>query len=289
MSVERGSLAGKVCLITGGTSGIGRATAEALAARGGTVVIVSRNAARGARAVAEMRRAAGHEDVHYLAADLSAQSEVLRVAESYRQRFDRLDVLVNNAGAIFSRRQETVDGLEMTFALNHLAYVGLTCRLLDLLLASAPSRVIVVASDAHRRATLDLDDLQSRHGYSAWGAYNRSKLANVLFAYELAQRLGGTGVTVNAVHPGFVHSGFARGLDGPLGAATRLAFRFGVSPERGADTVVYLATSPEVEEVTGMYYRQREAVMSSEASYDSRLARSLWEISFQAAGLEGAD
>jgi NAD(P)-dependent dehydrogenase (short-subunit alcohol dehydrogenase family) len=273
------SMVGKVALVTGATSGIGEATAAGLAARGATVVVVGRSAERAAATVARIRRRTPGATVESLLADLSSQRDVRRLAEAVTARHDRLHVLVNNAGAVFLRRRESPDGLELTFALNHLAYFLLTTLLLDTLKASAPARVVNVSSDAHQPARLDFDDLQAERGYSGFGVYGRSKLANLLFTYELARRLEGTGVTVNAVHPGVVASRFATN-NGRLARLLRpLARPFMLSPEQGARTVVYLATSPEVEGVTGQYFVRERPRRSSAASYDRAAAERLWQAS----------
>jgi NAD(P)-dependent dehydrogenase (short-subunit alcohol dehydrogenase family) len=218
-----------------------------------------------------------------MAGDLSTRNEVQHVAEEFRARHDRLDVLVNNVGATVSKRQETSDGLERTFALNYLSYFQLTNQLLDLLQASAPSRVVNVASDTHRGAQLDFDDLQAKKSHKALGAYNRSKLANVLFTYELARRVEGTGVTANALHPGLTARNFGKG-GGLMTTVTWLMMRFAQSPEQGAQTSVYLATSPDVASTSGRYFQKREPVASSPASYDEALAKQLWDVSVALSG-----
>jgi retinol dehydrogenase 12 len=254
---------GKVCLVTGATSGIGAVTAEALARQGATTILVARNPTRGAATVERIRQGTGNPQVEVLLADLSAQAEIRRLAREVQSRYPRLDVLVNNAGALFSGREVSADGIEMTWALNHLAYFLLTTLLLDTLRASAPARVVNVSSDAHRHARLRFDDLQGQQDYGGWRAYAQSKLANVLFTYELARRLAGTGVAANAVHPGFVATNFAR----QNRSLTALLFRalqpvVALSPEQGAETVIYLATAPEVAGVSGQYFVKRRAVRS---------------------------
>jgi retinol dehydrogenase-12 len=281
---------GKVCLVTGATSGIGAVTAGALAQRGATVVLVGRSRERCEAAAATIRREAGSSAVSYLLADLSSQAEIRRLAQEVRDRHPRLDVLVNNAGGMFVRRQEGADGIEMTFALNHLGYFLLTNLLLDVLQAGAPARVVSVASDAHRWATggIDFDDFQGRRRYSGFGAYAQSKLANLLFTLELARRLGGTGVTANALHPGFVASNFFAG-NGWLGLLMRAGAKVSAtSPEAGAKTSIYLATSPEVEGVTGAYFVKERAVRPARAAQDEAAARRLWELSEELTGLRVA-
>jgi NAD(P)-dependent dehydrogenase (short-subunit alcohol dehydrogenase family) len=276
---------GKVCLITGATSGIGLVAARELARQGARMVLVGRNRARSDAAAAQVRAAGGSGEVEVLLADLSSQQQVRDLAARFRERHPRLDVLVNNAGGMWLERRTTVDGLEMTFAVNHLAYFLLTHELLGVLRAGAPARVVNVASGAHRGATLDFDDLKGERGYGGWQAYCRSKLANILFTYELARRLQGTGVTANALHPGWVATGFGRD-NGWRGRLLRLAARvFALSPEKGARTVVYLASSPEVAEVSGKYFVRDRAVASSPASYDEAAARRLWQVSLELTGL----
>jgi retinol dehydrogenase 14 len=267
-------------LITGATNGIGKAAAQAIASQGGHVVIAGRNAQKTEAVAAELRQSKGNPQIDVLLADLSSMAEVRRLAAELNARYHRLDVLVNNAGAFFMRRQETRDGLEMTFALNHLSYFLLTNLLMDTLKASAPARVVNVASGAESSAKVDWDDLQLTRKYSGFGAYALSKRFNLYFTYELARRLEGTGVTANAVHPGSVATGiwanpFGRlhGLAQPL---TKLAMR---SPEQGAESVVYLATSPDVEGVTGRYYVDRQPRYSSRASQDPGAASRAWQVS----------
>ena len=279
--MANGDHGGKVCLLTGATTGIGRAAAEGLARSGLTLVLAGRDAARTEAAVEGVRRASGNDRVEGLVADLSLGSEVRRLAVEFRARHRRLDVLVNNAGAIFTRREETAEGREKTLALNHLAYFLLTRELLDLLLASAPARVVNVASEAHRGTRLDFDDLDSRHRYSGLGVYGRSKLMNLLFTAELARRLEGKAVTANALHPGVVATGFGGNTPGLFRTLVRIAQPFMLSPEKGARTLVYLATSPEVEGVSGKYFYRCREMRPSPAARDPESARRLWELSEQ--------
>jgi NAD(P)-dependent dehydrogenase (short-subunit alcohol dehydrogenase family) len=239
---------------------------------------VCRDRAKGEAARAEVG-AGATGPVDLLACDLSSQASIREFAAEVGRAYDRLDVLVNNAGLIVPARDVTADGLERTFATNHLGYFLVTTLLLDLLRASAPARIVNVSSEAHRGARLDFDDLQSARSYSAWGAYGRSKLANLYFTYELAERLRGTGVTANALHPGVVASNFAQGEPGLLRTLARLARPFMISEARGADTSVYLASSPEVEGATGRYFVKRRERRSSRASYDVEARRRLWEAS----------
>jgi NAD(P)-dependent dehydrogenase (short-subunit alcohol dehydrogenase family) len=248
------SMAGKVCMVTGANAGIGKVTALELAKRGATVIMVSRSHTRGEEARQEIVAQSGNNAVELLVADLSSQASIRQLADQFKQNYIRLDVLINNAGAIFYQREETEDGLERTFAVNHIAYFLLTYLLLDLLKASAPARIINVSSDAHRMSKLDFDDLQSECSFSAFGAYGQSKLANILFTAELARRLEGSGVTANTVHPGFVQTNFGRSQTGIVATLFRVLNRlFAVSSEKGAETSVYLATAPEVEGVTGKW------------------------------------
>jgi NAD(P)-dependent dehydrogenase (short-subunit alcohol dehydrogenase family) len=270
---------GKVCIVTGAASGIGAITAQALAQQGAAVILVDRNSEKGAVTVNQIKRQTGNSAVEFMWADLSAQKEIRRLAQQFRSHYQRLDVLVNNVGAVFAQRQETVDGLEMTFALNYLSYFLLTNLLLDTIKASAPARIINVSSRSHARAQINFDDLQSRSGYHGLQAYAHSKLAIVLFTYELARRLEGTGVTVNALHPGVVATNFGMNNGGIIGLVMRLFRLAFISPEQGAQTSIYLATSPEVEGVTGKYFVKCKAVPSSPASYNTATASRLWQVS----------
>ncbi|MFQ5434771.1 MAG: SDR family oxidoreductase [Anaerolineae bacterium] len=275
----------KMVLVTGANAGIGKVTAQDLAKMGAQVVMVARSRERGEAALADVRRASGSDRVDLLLADLSVQAEVRRLASEFREKYGRLDVLVNNAGALFTKRLESADGIEMTFALNHLGYFLLTNLLLDLLKASAPSRIVNVSSTAHTRAELNFDDLENKTSFSGMNVYGQSKLANVYFTYELARRLAGTGVTANCLHPGFVASNFAKN-NGLLAKAGMLLMRpFAISPEKGAETSIYLASSPEVEGVTGKYFDKKQPVQSAAVSYDETAARRLWQISEQMTGL----
>jgi NAD(P)-dependent dehydrogenase (short-subunit alcohol dehydrogenase family) len=271
----------KTVLVTGATDGIGKETARLLAERGARVFIAGRNAEKGAAAVRDIATNTGTDQAEFLQADLSVQADVRGLAKAVKQRTNRLDVLVNNAGVIMFRREETRDGIEMTFGLNHLNYFLLTHELFDLLKASAPSRIVSVASIAHRRAILDFDDLQLSRGFGAWKAYSRSKLANIMFTYALARRLEGTAVTANCLHPGLVSSHF--GQNGGFLARTgmALAMRFGnaISVAQGAQTSVYLASAPEVSSQSGLYFDEGKAVKSNHASYDRHAQEKLWDVS----------
>jgi NAD(P)-dependent dehydrogenase (short-subunit alcohol dehydrogenase family) len=276
---------GKVCVITGATSGIGLAAAEALARLGGRIVLVGRNPERGGRALDRLRRRApsAQASIHY--ADLERMGEVRRLGAELRAAHGRVDVLVNNAGAQFERRGLTEDGLERTFALNHMAYFLLTHELRERLAAAAPARVINVASEAHEGARLDFSDLNLEHGYSGWLAYSRSKLANILFTRELADRLRPAGVTANAVHPGFVASRFGYNNPGLFRIRLFLAKRLAISPKEGAKTIVCLATAPELASATGGYYVRSTMADPSQAAQDAAAARRLWELSNEIAGI----
>jgi len=272
---------GKTMLVTGATNGIGRVTARELARLGAQVTILSRNAEKCARVAEEIRKDTGNP-VEYLAADLSTLAGIMQAAETFKKRRRRLDVLVNNAGGIFIRRTITSDGLEMTFALNHVAYFLLTGLLLDVLKQSSPARVVNVASGMHMGAHLDFDDLQNEKHYSGFRAYGRSKLANILFTYELARKLEGSGVTVNCVHPGYVNTGLSLNNGLIFGVFAGLSARlFGRKPEEGARTSIYLAASPEVQGVTGKYFADCKPVSSSLESYDTTAATRLWHASLE--------
>ena len=279
-------MGGKVVLITGGTSGIGKAAAAALAGMGATVVITGRNEERGKRALQEIREESGNDGVELILADLTVQDEVRRLAEELRERHNQLEVLVNNAGLVLSERTETPDGIETQLAINHLAPFLLTNLLLDLLKESAPSRIVTVSSDAHRWAKIDLDDLQSRKRYRGMQVYGKTKLANIMFTYELAERLEGTGVTANCMHPGGVNTNFGNNQGGPMNLLFRLFKPFMRSPEQGADTLIYLASSPEVEGMTGKYLADRKVKAASDAAYDETTRKRLWEASEELTGLK---
>lgn len=270
----------KTILVTGATNGIGKVTARELARMGASIVIVGRNPAKTQETVREIKTAAGHDRVDYLLGDLSVMAEVARVADEYRAKYNRLDVLVNNAGAYYQQRQMSKDGLEMTFALNHMSYFIMTLRLLDLLKASAPARIVNVSSEAHRQPSYDFNDMQSSNYTTAgFKAYGQSKLANVLFTNELAHRLSGTGVTANSLHPGFVKTGFGRN-NGGLSKLVMLGITlFAINEEKGAQTSIYLASSPEVEGVTGKYFDKSKVANPAPSSKDEAAWKRLWTIS----------
>jgi NAD(P)-dependent dehydrogenase (short-subunit alcohol dehydrogenase family) len=277
----------KICLVTGGTTGIGFYTAQELARAGARMIVIGRNNANCVTAVETIQRETGNHAVEYLLADLSSQAQIRAAAEQFLARHDRLDVLVNNAGGFFLRRRLTVDGLEMTFALNHLAYFLLTNLLLPALKASPSARVVNVSSGSHYNKQLDFTDLQMKRFYQPMQAYGRSKLANILFSNELARRLSGMHVTSNAVSPGMVATDIWKKVNRWLTPVIfPLVQRVAKPPLEGAQTSIYLATSPEVEGVTGKYYADKHPVRSSAASYDLQVARRLWEVSLQFVGLK---
>jgi NAD(P)-dependent dehydrogenase (short-subunit alcohol dehydrogenase family) len=273
------NMQGKVCIITGANSGIGKATAMGLANMGATVVMVCRDQAKGEEAQDEIKEQSGNDTIDLLLADLSSQASVHQLAENIQQRYQHIHVLINNAGGISLRRQETTEGFEMTLAVNYLAAFLLTNLLLDKLKASEPSRIINVSSDSHQSGYIRMDDLELKQGYRIMRAYGQSKLALVLFTYELARRLQGTGVTVNCLHPGLVASNFGQNGIGKVGRSiSKLIFsNLGISPEEGAKTSIYLASSPDVEGVTGKYFVKCIPVRSAPISYDETLQRQLWD------------
>jgi NAD(P)-dependent dehydrogenase (short-subunit alcohol dehydrogenase family) len=285
-TLSASDLTGKSCLITGANSGIGLEASVALAKLGAEVVMVARDAKRGAVALADVQRRSGSGKVSLLLCDFASQQSIRQLAEQFRQQHSKLHILVNNAGAVFPKRLLTADGIESTFAVNHLGYFLLTNLLLDLIVASSPARIVNVASEGHRRGTIDFDDLSFERGYGTMSAYGRSKLANILFTNELARRLEGKHVTVNSLHPGVVATGIWS--KAPLLASLLLvpiSKLFFISPEQGSRTMVYLASSPEVEGVTGQYFIKNKPVRSSKQTADEALAKRLWDVSAQLSGL----
>jgi retinol dehydrogenase-12 len=277
---------GKVCVVTGATSGIGKATAAALARLGATVVLVGRDRSRTEAAAAEISSVSASPPRAEIA-DLASLEQVRELAGRLAG-LERIDVLVNNAGLVLGERRTTRDGFEHMFVLNHLAPFLLTSLLLPKLTASAPARVVTVTSDAHSAARLDLTDPNLEHGWDSWRSYANSKLANILFTRELARRLDGTGVTANCAHPGVVRTGFGREARPLLRLGVTIARPFMASPERGADTIVYLTSSPDVAGETGGYYVKRQRREPSAAARDDAAARKLWEISETMTGLAPA-
>ena len=271
---------GKTVLVTGATSGIGLEASVALARRGARLVMVGRDPGRTEAAVADVRARSGSREVSHLLCDFSSLAAIRGLAEAFLAGHDRLHVLVNNAGGVNKTRRLTVDGIEATFAVNHLGYFLLTNLLSDLLVRSAPARVVTVASVGHRQGTLDFDDLGYERGYSIMRAYTRSKLANVLFAAELARRLEGTGVTSNSLHPGAVATNIWSGAPTWAKPIIQILFRpFFISPEKGAAAIVQLAASPDLEGVTGKYFEKGKAVTPAPLAQDPALAKRLWGVS----------
>ena len=274
------TMQGKVCLVTGATAGIGKIAATALAAQGAQVVIAGRNPQKTRDTAEQIKSETGNNTVQYLLADFSDLQQVAQLAAAFKESHSRLDVLLNNAGTYFNTRIKTPYGVEMTFLVNHLAPFLLTNRLLDDIRSSAPARIINVSSIAHKFDTMDFEDLGFEHGYFGFKAYARSKLANILFTYELARRLAGNGVTVNAVHPGHVATDIWKNNLSIFGPVIKLINRLiAITPEQGADTLIYLASSPDVTSITGQYFIKRKAVPSSALSHDEKTARQLWEFS----------
>ncbi|MBX3074677.1 SDR family oxidoreductase [Candidatus Obscuribacterales bacterium] len=272
---------GKRCLITGATAGIGEVAAVEIARQGADVVIVGRNENRCKNTLAKMIATEGGGDLSYFVADLSSRQSVIELAQQYKEKFDRLDVLVNNAGAVFFKDERSVDGLEMTWALNHFGYFWLTEELLDLIKESAPSRIINVSSDAHKRARLNPDHCIDEKNRVPYFTYGNSKLANILFTVELSKRLSDTSVTANSMHPGVVSTNFGAN-NGIPGRIFNLMTAFvSITAEEGAKTIIYLATSPEVDGVSGNYFVKEKVVASSKESQDAQLARKLWQQSEQ--------
>jgi retinol dehydrogenase 12 len=277
----------RICLITGATSGIGKATAIALARLGATVVVHGRNQQKCEATVAAIRKETGNPHVEWLTADLASLQETRRLAREFTARHSQLHVLVNNAGLSLRRRLESADGFELMFAVNHLAHFLLTNLLLDTIVASAPARIISVSSGLHKYVKLDFSDLPMTRKFSAMRGYGVSKLANIMFTYELARRLAGKDVTVNAMNPGMTATNIGMAEGGVFSASKRLMDRImGKSAEQGADTVIFLATSPEAAGVSGRYFEDRKVVVSSAITHDEGACRRLWEISAEMVGLK---
>jgi len=277
------SMEDKICMITGANSGIGKATVLGLAEIGAKIVMVCRNKERGETAQQEIIEKTGNKNVDLLICDLSSQEQIHKLVSEFKQKYQNLHVLINNAGIVLSKRQLSVDGIEMNFAVNYLAPFLLTNLLIDVLKNSAPSRIINVSSGVHKRASMDFDDLQGENKkYGAFKNYGVSKLTLTLFTYELSRRLEGTGVTVNAVHPGVVRSNLGRDQPTFSRAFQKVFFK---TPKKGAATSIYLASSPEVEGITGKYFVSKEPKKSSDESYNEEYAKRLWEISTQMTNL----
>jgi NAD(P)-dependent dehydrogenase (short-subunit alcohol dehydrogenase family) len=276
----------QICVITGATSGIGRAAAITFGSHGYQMILVGRNAAKLENVSRQIHAQTGNDSIHFLVADFSNLQQVRALTDQFKERFPRLDILINNAGAYFNRRHRTIYGVEKTFLVNHLAPFLLTNLLLDRMQESSAARIINVSSNAHEHARLDLEDLNMERFYFGFWAYGRSKLANILFTYELARRLKNGHMTVNALHPGRVGTDIFKTDFSIFGPPFKwLIEQISLTPEQGADNTVYLATSPEVEGMTGKYFVRREAVPSSPLSYDENLARRLWEVSESKCGL----
>lgn len=275
-------MAGKTVVITGATSGIGEVAADRLAGKGERIVFIARDSARGEETLKHLRAISDGDHKLHLA-DLARLSEMKRVAAEIAASEPSIDILVNNAGAMFNRRKITEDGLEMTFALNHMAYFVITNLLLTKM--SAGARIVSTASDAHKGAKLDFSDLQSLHHYSGFAVYGRSKLCNILFTRELARRLNGTDMTANCFHPGFVATRFGDQSGGALSLGIRAAKTFALTPEQGAQTMVYLANSPDVAEVSGAYFVKCKPATPAREAQNGADAKRLWEISASISGV----
>ena len=282
----------KVVIVTGATNGIGEITALELARMGATVVVISRNQTKLERTVSKIKSETGNDNISYIQADLSSLADIRNAVDQFLSQFQRLDVLLNNAGAYFAERKESVDGYEMTLALNHLNYFYLTHLLLDTLKATAAeqgeARVVNVSSGAHNSSKINFNDFQAQD-YNGFRRYGETKLMNVLFTYELDRRLQGTNVTVNALHPGFVNTGFGMNNEGLmtkfLGILQNLV---AISPEKGAETNIYLASSPEVKGISGKYWDKKQQKRSSDTSYDVAVQDRLWQLSEDLTGITEA-
>lgn len=276
----------KVCLVTGATAGIGKVTARVLAEQGAKVIIVGRNKEKCIQTTNEIRELTKNPSVEYILSDLSKQKDVKKLAEQFKNKYDRLDVLINNAGVNRYRREETVDGIEVNFAVNHLAPFLLTNLLLEVIKTSAPARIINVSSSGHSGKSINFDDIQSKTNYNGMDVYGKSKLANLLFTYELARRLEGTDVTVNAVHPGVVATDIASNYGGIFKYLLKIIKLFVLNVEQGAKPSIFLATSPDVKNITGKYYSKMKMAPSSKESYNEEDAKRLWEISSKITGIK---
>lgn len=275
----------KIALVTGATAGIGKETARGIAKTGAKVVLIGRSREKGETVVEELKRTTNNENIELLVADLSVMSEIRRCADEFKSKYDRLDILVNNAGAIFDERETTSDGFEKTFALNHISYFLLTNLLLDVIKQSQPARIVSVSSAAHFYGKIDFDNLQSEKSFGALATYSNSKLMNVLFTYELARRLKETNVTANCLHPGGVASNFGDNMSGIFSYIVWFFKNtFAISAEKGAETSIYLATSPEVEGVSRKYFDSKKDKKSLAISYDEELQKRFWDESEKLVG-----
>jgi NAD(P)-dependent dehydrogenase (short-subunit alcohol dehydrogenase family) len=270
---------GKVCLVTGATDGIGKVSARVLAEKGAKVIIVGRNPEKSATVLAELKSSSGNENIDLLMADLAVMQEVYDLAEQVISHYDRLDILLNNAGGYFAKHELTSDGLERTFALNHMSYFLLTNKLMELLKSSAPARIVNVSSDAHYGVDMDFENLNGEQEYKAWKAYQKSKLANVLFTYELLKKVPAD-ITVNCLHPGFVATNFGHNIGGFFGPVLKIAQRISaIDPEEGAKTSIFLCSAPEVKGVSGKYFYKCQPKTSSRESRNMDTGKRLWQIS----------
>jgi NAD(P)-dependent dehydrogenase (short-subunit alcohol dehydrogenase family) len=270
---------GKVCLVTGATDGIGKISARVLAEKGAKVIIVGRNPEKSATVLAELKSSSGNENIDLLMADLAVMQEVRDLAEQVISHYDRLDILLNNAGGYFAKHELTSDGLERTFALNHMSYFLLTNKLMELLKSSAPARIVNVSSDAHYGVDMDFENLNGEQEYKAWKAYQKSKLANVLFTYELLKKVPAD-ITVNCLHPGFVATNFGHNNGGIFGSVLKIAQRISaIDPEEGAKTSIFLCSAPEVKGVSGKYFYKCQPKTSSRESRNMDTGKRLWQIS----------
>jgi retinol dehydrogenase-14 len=286
MSELASSMKGRTVMITGATSGIGKATAMGLADMGASIVMVGRSSEKLEATREEIAQKTSNEDLETMKCDLSSMGEVRKLAKEYEKRHDKLDVLLNNAGGIMGERMLTADGYEYTFALNHLCPFVLTDQLLDILKATARSRIVTVSSSAHNFGHINFDDIMFEKNWKPFKAYGQAKLANVLFTYELSRRLKGTGTTANCLHPGVVRTGFGTKQKGPSKIGTAMIRPFSIGPMKGARTSIYLASSPQVEGISGRYFVREKEKRSAPETYDEAIAKRLWELSEKLTGID---